>query len=157
MKKMLLGAFVGVVLVGAVGIPATSFAAATQYTIHETFSEPPTADVNPCTVGTGMFSQIGKVVIHETLNASGGAFTLTVVGTFTFVGDNPTDSVSGRFTGWFGGTFNAKGVIQDGGTFSVTGTGTGGTRIVEHDVGHVTIGADGTVHVSFDRQTLSCL
>lgn len=96
-------------------------------------------------------------MIHETVNSGGGgAFTGTIVGTFSFVGDNPADNASGRLTGWFAGTFNANGVVQEGGTFSVNGTSADGTRLVFHEVAHVTVGADGTVHVSFDRQSLSC-
>ena len=157
MRKMRLVVFAGVSLVGAIGIPAASSAAATQYTIHDTVTEGPDADVNPCTGGAGMFSDTGKVVIHETVNASGGgAFTGTIVGTWAFVGDNAADSASGKLTGWFGGTFNAKGVTQDGGTFAVRGTMADGRRIVVHEVAHETIGADGTVHVSLDRLGMSC-
>ena len=157
MTKTRLAAFAAVILAGAVGLPATGYAAATQTTIHDTFSDPPAADFNPCTGGSGLFSDSGKIVTHETFNASGGGtFTGTVVGTFTFVGDNPADSGSGRFTGWFGGTFNAQGVTQDGGTFTVTGALANGMHIVQNEVAHETIGSDGTVHVQFDRPTLSC-
>lgn len=156
MKKTRLAAFAAVALAGTVALPGTAFAAATQYTIHETFTDGPFADVNPCTGGTGLFSSTGSIVFHETLNAGGGgAFTGTVTGKFRFVGDDSADSASGRFTGWFGGTFNARGVIQEGGTFNVTGRGDR-TRLVLTEVGHVTIGSDGTIHVEFGRQTLHC-
>ena len=148
-------AFVFTALVASAGLAGTAWAAAATVTLHDTFSDSH-PDSNPCTGGLGTFSQSGTTVLHDTQTAGGEAFTETIVGTFAFAGNNPLDSVSGRFTGWFGGTFNARGVSQDGGTFSVTAADKAGHHIVMTEVTHETIGADGIPRVQFDRPQLHC-
>ena len=157
MKFARLAGFAGAFLLTVVGFSAPASGSAAQLTVHGVFSLGPLADSNPCTRGLGWSSNSGKFVEHYTANAAGGlAFTATFVGTFTFTGDNPMDSATGRVTGWFGGTMSHGGLTQGGGTFSVTVVDGWGNHISASGVAHGTIGVDGTVHVSFLRLRVHC-
>ncbi len=60
------------------------------------------------------------------------------------------------YTGHETDTFNfnrTNGAATTTMTFTPVTTGTDGTRLVGHEVGHVTVTADGTVTVSFDQFT----
>jgi hypothetical protein len=153
--RMLAGSALLALLV-ALLTPVAASAQATTTTTHfsDTVSSP---DVNPCTGAPGTFTESFKGVTHVTELANGSFHeTTTVVETFSFVPDDPSQpTYTGRATFWDGENFSTKTITA---TFTghVTAKGTDGSRITQHFLAHVTINPDGTVTVEFGRERLRC-
>jgi hypothetical protein len=112
---------------------------------------------NPCNGDTIDLSQSSNIVSHETFFPAGdeawGTFTEEdkVVGT-----DEGTGVVfSGHSTFW--GNFNLNNQNSNS-TFtgSVHVTGSDGSSIRYHEVGHITMLPDGSISVSFDKPSITC-
>ena len=114
---------------------------------------------NPCSGAPGTITLTAKnEVFHETSFTNGDEFwgTSTVEGTATFTPDDPDGvSASGHFEGWFGESSNNNNDVQHF-TNTVHLTGSDGSRLTDHEIGHLSTNANGVVTVSFDRETLSC-
>jgi hypothetical protein len=114
------------------------------------------ADVNPCTGAPGTLTHTIKGMTHLTELPNGDHHaTTTTTETFTFVPNDPSQpTYTGKSTFRSDDNFNRK-------TFNLTFTahsiavGSDGSRIALHFVGHVTINANGTVTVEFERDRLS--
>ncbi len=136
--------------------PAASVASPTVETIHfgGTFSQ---ADANPCTGAPGTFTVTFKGVSHTTTNPDGTLHhTATVNGDLRFTPDDPAQpSYTGKFTAWDGqnGTRNT---ITLSAAFHDRLTGSDGSTIRDRGVVHMTLNANGTVTVDFDRFVLQC-
>jgi hypothetical protein len=148
------GALLGLLV--ALLTPMAAFAQAETTTTHFAVTQS-AADVNPCTGAPGTVIQTIKGVTHLTELPNGDHHaTTTMTETFTFVPDDPSQpTYTGKSTFRSGDNFNRK-------TFNLTFTahsiavGSDGSRITLHFVGHVTINANGTVTVEFERDRLSC-
>jgi hypothetical protein len=112
---------------------------------------------NPCNGDTIDLSQSSNIVSHVTFFPAGdeawGTFTEEdkVVGT-----DEGTGVVySGHSTFW--GNFNLNNQNSNS-TFtgSVHVTGSDGSSISYHEVGHMTMLPDGSISVSFDKPSITC-
>lgn len=80
--------------------------------------------------------------------------TFTESGTFTGT-ENTGQTISGRFTEWFGGNFNHDGqAIVLTGTFAARGVDQDGNYIVAHGNSHVTF-VNGEPVVEFDSSSAS--
>ncbi len=134
LRILVSGALLAVVV--ALFTPLSALAQAATTTTHFTFTETITGDVNPCSGAPETLTQTVKGVTHLT-ELPGGSYhtTTTLVVRFTAM---PQDPSLPTFTGHF------------------TATGSDGSRITSHFVGHITRHADGTVTVSFERQWLTC-
>jgi hypothetical protein len=78
--------------------------------------------------------------------------TFTETGTFTAV-ESTGQTITGRFTMWFGGNINHDGLTQVfSDTFNVRGVDQDGNHIVAHDNGHTTL-VNGEPIIDFDRFT----
>jgi hypothetical protein len=83
--------------------------------------------------------------------------TITVTETFTFVPDDPSErTYTGKSTTWFGANLSSQNNFTATFTTYYVVKGSDGSRITGHVVAHVTLHADGTVTVEFDRFRLSC-
>jgi len=112
-------------------------------------------DTNPCTGAPAINSSSGQMTFHITLFAD-GTIHVTVAIHSDFLIDT-IDPAGVDFSGHetdgglsFEGT---NGVATGTGYFTPVVTGTDGTRLVGHEVGHFTVTANGDVTVSFDRFT----
>ena len=121
----------------------------TQKNLVETF-----VDVAPSCEGGGPLYTItttSNLIEHETVFDDGRVHaTFTQSGTFVAVPlDDPSlPTYTGRFTVW--GGFNANGATVNGTfTFSVTGTGSDGSRLNNQSVEHFNERPDGTVNEFF--------
>jgi hypothetical protein len=136
--------------------PAANAASADVETIHfgGTFSQ---ADANPCTGAPGTFTVTFKGVSHTTTNPDGTLHhTATVNGEQTFTPDDPAQpSYTGKFTAWDGQNGTRK-TITLSAAFHDQLTGSDGSRIRDRGVVHMTLNANGTVTVDFDRFVLQC-
>ena len=157
MRPKLALAVLTVAVVALVAVPAASPAGAGAQSFTETlknFTEV-TTDANPCTGDPGTLTQTYNAVFHVTFLTSGigaGTFwaTGTLTGTFSFVPfDSSKPSYTGRFTFWFGDNGNLRNGTS---TFTVRihGTGSDGSMLNFHEVGHVSVSATG-VTLSFDK------
>ena len=148
------GALVGLLV--ALLIPMAASAQAETTTTHFNLTGS-TADINPCTGEPGTLTETIKGVTHVTELPNGTRHeTTTGTGTFTFVPEDPSQpTYTGRETFWNGQNFNGKTFTL---TFTahVTATGSDGSRLTAHFVGHVTINPDGTATVEFETDRLSC-
>jgi type 1 fimbria pilin len=136
--------------------PAASAARPAVETIHfgGTFSQ---ADANPCTGAPGTFTVTFKGVSHTTTNPDGTVHhTATVNGEQTFTPDDPDQpSYTGRFTAWDGQN-GTRQTITLSAAFHDRLTGSDGSKIRDRGVVHMTLNANGTVTVDFDRFVLQC-
>jgi hypothetical protein len=139
-------------------------AAGGQGTVTETqhehnvvlFSEPSS---NPCTGEPGTLSATAaNSVFHVTFFENSDEFwvTGTFEGTATFTPEDPQGvSAGGHFAVWFGQSGNNKNEVEHStGTFNLTGSD--GSHIVVHTVGHVSTNASGKVTVSFEKMSAHC-
>jgi hypothetical protein len=83
--------------------------------------------------------------------------TFTETDSFRFVPDDPSQpTYTGKSTTWAGANLSS----QNNFTATFTGhfvvKGSDGSRITGHGVAHVTLHADGTVTVEFEKERLSC-
>jgi len=111
-------------------------------------------DTNPCTGAPAINSATGQMTSHITVFAD-GTIHVTVAIHSDFLIDT-IDPAGVDFSGHeadgmsFEGT---NGAATGTGHFTPIVTGTDGTRLVGHAVGHFTVTANGDVTVSFDRFT----
>ena len=117
-----------------------------QHQVTESFSDiicegGPTYDI----------TTISNSVFHETVTDTGVHATFTQTGTFTAV--RPGEVVTGRFTVWGGYNENPGGAVSGTFTFNARGLSTLGTRVTAHELEHINVRPDGTVHAFFK---LSC-
>jgi len=127
--------------------------------VTETFT-----DVVPCHDELGLYdiTTTYNEQEHATLTATSGHFTFTETGTFSAVphtGSTHTETFTGKFTTWGGGSFNSKRSIETF-TFNVGGTGSQGTNFRAHENAHVVTDGPGDpedpatpVKVAFDHLT----
>jgi hypothetical protein len=136
--------------------PAASAASPTVETIHfgGTLSQP---SVNPCTGAPGTMAVTFKGVSHTTTNPDGTVHhTATVTGDLTFTPDDPAQpSYTGRFTAWDGQN-GTRQTITLSAAFHNRLTGSDGSTIRDRGVVHITLNANDTVTVDFDRFMLQC-
>jgi hypothetical protein len=156
MRRRLLawGAILGLLVVLLTPMAALAQAETTTTHFSDTTSTP---DVNPCTGVPGTSTDTVKGVTHVT-ELPDGSFheTTTVTDRFTFVADDPSQpTYTGKSTFWFGANLNSQNLTSTV-TFNVTAKGSDGSRITLHGVAHVTLHADGTVTVEFEKERLTC-
>jgi hypothetical protein len=114
-------------------------------------------NVNPCTGDELIGTETSNVVNHITYFTNGDE----AWGTFTETDRvSATDAITGvTYSGHdtFWGNFNLN---NQNSNFTFTGsvhaTGSDGSTITLHEVGHMTLTPGGTVTVNFDRPTLTC-
>lgn len=105
-------------------------------------------DVVPCSQTPAIITIIFNGVVHGTVLADGSQhFTFTQEGTFTIVAATGT-VYTGHFASWDGDNANQS---SDDGTFTlnVIGTGSDGTRINAHLLGHFNVSASGQINEVF--------
>jgi len=112
-------------------------------------------DENPCTGSSAIdYDLDGEGTIHRTIFADG-----TIHVTMKFHTDFLIDTIDPAevdYSGHETDTFSfqgTNGAATTAETFTPVLTGTDGTRLVGHLVGHITVTADGDVTVSFERFT----
>jgi hypothetical protein len=134
-------------MVGLMAPTASGKADTFTETVHgvtETFP-----DANPCTGDVGDVTVTYNGVFHITEDPNGGQhLTGTQTGTFVFEPDDPAaETVTGKFTVWFGGniTANSEGFWV---TTVIKGTGSEGSRFVfnANEQFHF---SNGELHVEF--------
>jgi hypothetical protein len=137
------------VLLGGPAHAAPTTTTNTAHGVVETF-----VDVAPSCDGSGALYTItttSNMVEHETVFPDGSVHTtFTQTGTFTAtpLNDPTLPSYTGKFTTWDG--FNMNGSTVTGtDTFNVRGTGSDGSTLSNHAVGHFNQVPDGTVHQFF--------
>jgi hypothetical protein len=154
LRMLAWGAVLGLLV--ALLTPMAALAQAETTTTHfsDTGSFP---EVNPCSGATGTATVDFKGVRHITA-LDNGTFheTGTDTGTFTFVPDDPSQpTYTGHFASWFGQNVNSRNFTETS-TFNVALKGSDGSRLTVHLVAHVTLHADGTATVEFEKQQLHC-
>src|SRR5262245_55276092 len=111
-------------------------------------------DNSPCTGAPAINGSIGKLTLHETEFADGTVHMVAAIHS-DFVVD-AIDPAEEDFSGHESDTSSFQGtngaVIMTL-TFTPVSVGTFGTRLVGHDVAHVTVTAQGDVSVQFERFT----
>jgi hypothetical protein len=139
-----------------VAAPAASAASPAVETVHfgGTFSQP---GVNPCSGAPGTFVVTFKGVAHTTTNPDGTLHhTATVNGDLSFSPDDPAQpSYTGKFTAWDAQNGTRR-TITLSAAFHDRLTGSDGSTIRDRGVVHMTLNANGTVTVDFDRFVLEC-
>lgn len=155
LRMLAWGAVLGLLV--ALFTPMAALAQADTTTIH--FSDTETfPTIDPCTGAPGTLSGTFKGVVHLTALPDGSShFTLTVVEEVSVVFDDPSlPTYTGRITSWEGSNLNPQNNFTATFADHFTIKGTDGSRVAGHSVGHVTMHADGTVTVEFDRFRLTC-
>jgi hypothetical protein len=149
------GAILGLLV--ALLTPMAALAQAETTTTHfsDTVSFP---EVNPCTGATGTQTDTFKGVTHVTVLPDGSFHETTTVTTpFTFVPNDPSQpTYTGKQTFWAGANLNSQNNFTATATFSAHAKGSDGSRITLHLVVHVTLHADGTVTVEFEKDRVIC-
>jgi hypothetical protein len=154
LRMLAWGAVLGLLV--ALLTPMAALARADTTTTHfsDTASFP---DVNPCSGATGTATLDFKGVLHIT-TLDNGTFheTSTTTGTFTFVPDVPSQpTYTGHFANWFGQNVNSRNFTETS-TFNIVLRGSDGSRLTVHELTHLTVHADGTVTVEFEKNRLTC-
>jgi hypothetical protein len=155
LRMLAWGAVLGLLV--ALLTPMAALAQAETTTIH--FSDTISfAEVNPCTGATGTQTDTFKGVTHVTALPDGSFHETTTVTTrFTFVPDDPSQpTYTGKSTFWAGANLNSQNNFTATATLSFHAKGSDGSRITGHVVVHVTLHADGTVTVEFEKARLNC-
>jgi len=108
-------------------------------------------DVNPCTGAPGTLTLTYNAVFHLTMLENGTYWaTFTQTGAFSFVPfDSSQPSYTGHFTVWDGDNWNNRNTTETV-TFMVRGTGSDGSTLMFHEVGHISTSASGAT-LSFDK------
>ena len=144
--------FVG--LIGVLVAPPSWAGASTQtLTVKNATATFPTP--NPCSGAPGHVTITYNAVMHVTALDSGGYHeTDTTEGTFAFVPNDPSKpSYAGHFMQWEGVNLNSRSTAFTA-TGSIVGKGSDGSRLVVHEVEHLTGTTKGIV-VHFDRPRCS--
>jgi hypothetical protein len=155
LRMLAWGAVLGLLV--ALLTPMTALAQAETTTTH--FSNTVTfPDANPCTGAPGTTTETFKGVTHVTEPPDGSFHeTTTMTDRFTFVPDDPSQpTYTGRGTFWAGANLNSQNNFTATVTIQSVAKGSDGSRLTLHVVAHVTLHADGTVTVEFDRDRLGC-
>jgi hypothetical protein len=155
LRMLAWGAVLGLLV--ALFTPMAALAQAETTTVH--FSDTVTfPDFNPCTGATGTTTDTFKGVTHVTALPDGSFHeTTTVTDRFTFVPDDPSQpTYTGKGTFWAGANLNSQNNFTATVTINVHAKGSDGSRLTLHVVAHVTLHADGTVTVEFEKERLTC-
>jgi hypothetical protein len=155
LRMLAWGAVLGLLV--ALLTPMAALAQADTTTTH--FSDTVTfPEVNPCTGATGTETDTFKGVTHVTALPDGGFHeTTTVTTSFTFVPDDASQpTLTGKSTFWDGENVSSQNNLTFTVTFSAHAKGSDGSMITVHGVAHITLHADGTVTVEFEKEQLTC-
>lgn len=112
---------------------------------------------NPCTGVSGTLAATSvNGVLHETINKAGDIWdTGTLTGTFQFVPDDSSlPTYTGHGTAWFGDSLNNLNSVNHF-TMNLNLTGTDGSTITYHEVGHFSVSASGIPN-DFDNVSVTC-
>jgi hypothetical protein len=155
LRMLAWGAVLGLLV--ALLTPMAALAQAETTTTHfsDTISFP---EVNPCTGATGTQTDTFKGVTYVTALPDGSFHETTTVTTrFTFVPDDPSQpTYTGKSTFWAGANLNSQNNFTATATLSFHAKGSDDSRITGHVLVHVTLHADGTVTVEFEKGRLNC-
>lgn len=112
---------------------------------------------NPCSGASGTLAAASvNGVLHETINKAGDVWdTGTLTGTFQFVPNDPSQpTYSGHGTSWFGDSLNSQNTVNHF-TMNLNLTGSDGSTITWHEVGHFSVSATGIPN-NFDNVSITC-
>lgn len=112
---------------------------------------------NPCTGASGTLAATSvNGVLHETINKAGDIWdTGTLTGTFQFVPDDSSlPTYTGHGTTWFGDSLNNLNSVNHF-TMNLNLTGTDGSTVTYHEVGHFSVSATGIPN-TFDNVSVTC-
>jgi hypothetical protein len=148
-----------VLFTGIAVLAVTGSAAADPPIVNDTitFKHGPSSqpDTNPCTGSPAVdYDLEGRGTVHRTVFADG-----TIHVSMSFHTDFLIDTIDPAevdYSGHETDTFSfegTNGAAKTSVTFTPVVTGTDGTHLVAHEVGHFTATANGDVTVSFDRFT----
>jgi hypothetical protein len=149
-------------LSAVVGLGSTAGALAAGGSHTQTFTDnyhgtQSVALVNPCTGDALVGSEHTNSVLHVTyfVQSDESWATFTETDSFTAVDQTSGATYSGHDTFWGNANVNRQ---NSNSTFTSTvhATGSDGSTISYHEVGHITMLPDGNVAVSFDKPSLSC-
>src|SRR5437016_3950084 len=115
------------------------------------------ATTQPCSGMPGTHTLVARnAVAHVTFNANGFWATFTAEGWASFTPNDPSQpSGLGRFTVWDGENGNLKNATETA-TFRVRVRFSDGSVVIEHEVVHMSISANGINSISFDKPRLTC-
>ena len=120
---------------------------------HDVFTEPNA--VNPCNGHPITLTVDGNSVTHVTFFPDSDELWATFTETGKFTGVDGDITYTGHFTIWDNQNVNEQNANSTF-TFSVRAFGSDGSVITGHEVAHLTINANGTVTVSFDKPSYTC-
>jgi hypothetical protein len=127
-------------------------------TLTQTFhGSQPFSNVNPCTGSLLDGTESSNIIAHETFFPAGDELwaTFTEEDNFSAADEGTGVTYTGHATDWDNVNLNqqnANGTF----TFSAHATGSDGSTISIHEVGHITMVPGGTISVSFDKPSLTC-
>ena len=156
-RRWVVGALVLLSSVGALTAAGTASAGGppivndTTVTRNNSSVQP---DTNPCTGAPAINPSSGQETFHITAFADGTIHVTAAIHSDFLV--DTIDPAGVDFSGHEADTFSfqgTNGAATTAVTFTPVLTGTDGTRLVGHEVGHFTVTANGDVTVSFDRFT----
>jgi hypothetical protein len=110
---------------------------------------------NPCTGHPAVVTADSNVVTHETFFPATGEDHVTFTNEFSFTVVEATLTATGHFINHADLNLNQQN-SNSSFTTSEHATGSDGSTVTFHEVAHVTLNADGTLTVSFDRPSLTC-
>lgn len=160
LRKHLLTAVVGAAATALVfaGSTAASGGTHTQSFTQNFHGTQSVTALNQCTNTLVDLTETTNSVFHVTFFPNGGAEawgTSTEEDSFTGVDETSGVTYRGHVMLWFNFNFN-----QQNSNFTFTtaihATGSDGSTITIHEVGHLTFVPDGSVSVSFDQPSLTC-
>jgi hypothetical protein len=142
---------VAVAALVAVPVASPAGAGAVSFTQNWHNVTETSTDVNPCTGAPGTLTLTYNAVFHLTTLENGTYWaTFTQTGAFSFVPfDSSQPSYTGHFTVWDGDNWNNRNTTETV-TFMVRGTGSDGSTLMFHEVGHISTSASGAT-LSFDK------
>ena len=115
------------------------------------------SEVNPCTGGALEGTESTNMISHVTFFPAGDELwaTFTEEDKFSAVDQSTGVTYAGHATDWGNFNMNEQNANQTF-TFSAHATGSDGSTISAHEVGHITLVPGGTISVSFDKPSLTC-
>jgi hypothetical protein len=153
MRPKLVGTILIIVVAALVAVPAASPAGAGAVSFTQNWHNvtETSTDVNPCSGAPGTLTLTYNAVFHVTTLENGTYWaTFTQTGAFSFVPfDSSQPSYTGHFTVWDGDNWNNRNTTETV-TFMVRGTGSDGSTLMFHEVGHISTSASGAT-LSFDK------
>jgi hypothetical protein len=158
-KLALIAAVAGVALTALVVVGSSAAAAGTPpQTITQSFHFTQSVTVlNQCTNTLVDLSEMTNEVFHVTFFPDTGDVHVTSTEEDSFTGVDETSSVTYRGHALFWDNFNGN-TKNANFTFTnaIHATGSDGSMILIHEVGHGTLRPDGTIAVFFDKPSLTC-